>query len=160
MEFDLLRSVPLLRDLDDAEMAVFTELLRFRDVKPGERILAEGTPVDSLYMICRGVMHVRRLAQTSEMLLGRLGPGAFFGEINLFDPGAATASIDVLEAGQLAVIGYESLRDFMTTNPAAGYKIVSAMMTEMSRRLRQAGARLVNSAYWSTSESAGEVAEA
>ena len=38
----------------------------------------------------------------------------------------------------------------MTANPSAGYKIVSGMMTEMARRLRQTSARLVHSVYWAT----------
>jgi hypothetical protein len=42
----------------------------------------------------------------------------------------------------------------MEANPATGYKIVVAMMTEMSRRLRQTSARLVNAAYWSSAEAA------
>ena len=49
-------------------------------------------------------------------------------------------------------MNYETAREFMTANPLAGYKIVSAMMTEMSRRLRQTSARLVNMAYWSSAE--------
>jgi len=52
----------------------------------------------------------------------------------------------------LGVISYEQMRLFMHTNPAAGYKIVSSMMTEMSRRLRQTSARLVNTVYWSGNE--------
>jgi CRP-like cAMP-binding protein len=54
----------------------------------------------------------------------------------------------------VAVIHYDDFRAFMGSNPATGYKIVSAMMTEMSRRLRQTNARLVHSAYWSSSEAA------
>ena len=78
--------------------------------------------------------------------------GAFFGEINLFDPGVATASIYAMKRVSLAVVSYESLRAFLASNPAAGYKIVSAMMTELARRLRQTSSRLINSAYWSSAE--------
>ena len=92
------------------------------------------------------------MAGKREMLLGRLGPGGFFGEINLFDPGVATASIYAMKPTRLAVVDYEAFQNFMSANPATGYKIVSAMMTEMARRLRQTSARLVNTAYWSISE--------
>ena len=92
------------------------------------------------------------LPQKREMLLGRLGVGGFFGEINLFDPGVATASIYAMKPTQVAFVDYESLRDVHGANPAAGYKMVSGMMTEMARRLRQTSARLVNVAYWSTAE--------
>jgi hypothetical protein len=48
----------------------------------------------------------------------------------------------------------EDMRNFMSANPATGYKIVSAMMTEMARRFRLTSDRLVNMAYWKSSEAA------
>jgi CRP-like cAMP-binding protein len=155
MELDLLRMVGLLRDLDDAELIAFQNLLQLREAKAKERILEEGTPVGHLYIICDGIVHIRRLAQKREMLMGRLGPGAFFGEINLFDPGVATASIYAMTQTLLAVVDYDSLRAFMQANPTVGYKIVSAMMTETVRRLRATSAKLVHSVYWSSQGAGG-----
>ncbi len=152
MELDLLRSVSILRSLSDDELASFAALLSTREVPARTRILEEGTVVNALYIICDGVVHVRRLAQKREMLLGRLGVGAFFGEINLFDPGVATASIYAMKPTRLAFVNYESLRAFMEANPAVGYKLVSAMMRETAQRLRQTSARLVNAVYWSSAE--------
>jgi CRP-like cAMP-binding protein len=149
MELDSLRLVRFLRDLTEEELTAFAGLITMRDVPRGERIIEEGTPVHALYIVCSGIVHVRRLAQKREMLLGRLGPSSFFGEINLFDPGVATASIYAMkEAVTVAVLNYEDLRTFMQANPLAGYKIVSGMMAETSRRLRQTSARLVHSTYW------------
>lgn len=153
MDYESLRAVRVLRDLTDSELEAFSNLLTVTERKSGERILEEGTIVNHLYIVCEGTVHVRRLAQTREMLLGRLGVGAFFGEINLFDPGTATASIYAMQTPtRLAIVDYESLRNFMSENSAMGYKIVSAMMGEMSQRLRQTSARLVNTVYWSSSE--------
>jgi CRP-like cAMP-binding protein len=158
MDNEPLRAVSILRDLTDAELEAFANLLTTCETKSGTRILEEGTLVNHLYIVCDGVVHVRRLAQTREMLLGRLGVGSFFGEINLFDPGTATASIYAMKTPtRLASVSYEDLRNFMSANPATGYKIVSAMMTEMSRRLRQTSARLVNTVYWASSDAAGKL---
>jgi CRP-like cAMP-binding protein len=147
-----LRAVAFLRTLTDEELAAFSNLLTSRNFAPREQIIEEGTPVSALYLVCDGVVHIRRLAQKREMLLGRLGVGGFFGEINLFDPGVATASIYAMKPTQVAFVDYESLRTFMAANPATGYKMLSAMMTELSRRLRQTSARLVNASYWSNAE--------
>jgi CRP-like cAMP-binding protein len=152
MDHTLLRAVSFLRTLSDAELASFAGLLTPRQLAPRERIIEEGTPVHALYLIADGVVHIRRIAQKREMLLGRLGVGGFFGEINFFDPGVATASIYAMKPTQLAVVDYDSLRAFMEAHPAAGYKMVSGMMTEMARRLRSTSARLVNIAYWSSAE--------
>ncbi len=148
---DSLRLVSFLRDLTDEELTSFAGMLRVKEVAPGTRVIEEGTEVDTLYIVCSGVVHVRRLSSKHEMLLGRLGVGAFFGEINLFDPGVATASIYVMtNKATLAYIDYESLRAFLSENHEIGYKIVSSMMTETARRLRSVSSRLVNSVYWGT----------
>jgi CRP/FNR family transcriptional regulator, cyclic AMP receptor protein len=154
MDVDLLRTVSILRKLSDEELRAFCTLLTAREVKPRERIIEEGTPVHAFYIICSGVVHIRRLAQKREMLIARLGVGGFFGEINLFDPGVATASIYAMKPTKLAFVNYETLGAFMSENPATGYKIVSAMMTEMARRFRLTSDRLVNMAYWSSAEAA------
>jgi CRP-like cAMP-binding protein len=149
-ELSILRNVTILRGLDDEELAAFSKLLSIKNAQLRERVVEEGTVVTHFHIVCDGIVHIRRLAQKREMLLGRLGPGGFFGEINLFDPGLATASIYAMKPTQFAIVDYPSFRDFMTATPTAGYKIVSAMMTEMARRLRQTDARLVNSVYWSS----------
>lgn len=154
MDIDLLRNVSILRKLTEEELRAFCDLLLVREVKPKERIIEEGTPVKNFSIVMEGVVHIRRMANKREMLLGRLGPGGFFGEINLFDPGVATASLYAMKNTKLAYLDYESFHKFMESNPATGYKIVSSMMTEMARRLRQTSARLVNTAYWSSAEGA------
>ena len=107
-ELEILRNVTILRDLDDEELTGFGNLLTLREIAPKERILEEGTVVTHFHIVCDGIVHIRRLAQKREMLLGRLGPGGFFGEINLFDPGVATASIYAMKPTQLAISNTKS----------------------------------------------------
>lgn len=152
MDIELLRSISIMRDLNETELAAVAALFTRRDVKNKEKVLQEGHPVGHFYIVYDGVAHVRRLAQKREMLLGTINKGMFFGEINLFDPGVSTATIYAMKDLKLAVCDYETLRNFMAGNPATGYKIVTAMMSEMSRRLRSTSARLANSIYWTASE--------
>ncbi len=154
MDHELLRKISILRALTAEELDAFAALLTLRDVPTRTRILEEGTVVRAFHIVCDGVVHVRRMTNKRELLLSRMGAGAFFGEINLFDPGVATASIYAMKPTKLAAIEYETFRQFMESHPATGYKIVSAMMTETARRLRQTSARLVNSVYWSGGEPA------
>lgn len=152
MDIELLRTVSIMRDLTEPELAAVAALFTLRDVKNKEKVLQEGYPVSHFYIVCDGVAHVRRLAQKREMLLGTITKGKFFGEINLFDPGVSTASIYAMKDLKLALCDYETLRSFMAAHPATGYKIVTGMMGEMARRLRSTSARLANSIYWTASE--------
>jgi CRP/FNR family transcriptional regulator len=151
MQAELLRSVSFLKDLSEGELLTLSDLITGREVKSGEKIIVEGESVDSLFLITKGTAHVRRRAQIREVLLGRIGVGGFFGEINLFDPSVATATVVAVGATRLAVIPHEALRQFMEANPAAGYKITSSLLGEVSRRLRLTNQRLVNAVYWATS---------
>ncbi len=148
-EFDVLRNVSILSQLTDEELKSFHALLEIKNFQTKQKLIEEGTVVTHFHIVFDGIVHVRRLAQKKELLLGRLGAGGFFGEINLFDPGVATASIYAMKPTQLGSIDYETFRAYMAANPLTGYKIVSGMMTEMSRRLRQTSTRLVHSVYWS-----------
>ena len=152
MDIELLRTISILRELNDAELAGVAALFTLRDAKAKEKVVEEGKPVTHLYIVCEGVAHVRRLAQKREMLLGRINKGMIFGEINLFDPGVSTATVYAMKDVKLAVCDYDTLRAYMSANPAAGYKIVTGMMGEMARRLRTTSARLANSIYWTAGE--------
>ena len=152
MDIELLRTISIMRELNDGELAAVAALFTLRDAKAKEKIIEEGKPVTHFYIVCDGVAHVRRLAQKREMLLGRINKGMFFGEINLFDPGVSTATIYAMKDVKLAVCDYDTLRTFMAANPATGYKIVTGMMGEMARRLRSTSARLANSIYWTAGE--------
>jgi len=154
MQTELLRAIPFLRELTDEELQQFSDLLTTRECKSSERILEEGVAPDAFYIVCDGVVHVRRRANTREMLMGRIGAGGFFGEVNLFDPGVATASIISMQSSRLAVITYVDFRRFMEKNTRAGYVIASALMKEMAQRLRSTNARLVNSVFWAPNTSA------
>ena len=152
MDIELLRTISIMRELNDGELAAVAALFTLRDAKAKEKVIEEGKPVTHFYIVCDGVAHVRRLAQKREMLLGRINKGMFFGEINLFDQGVSTATIYAMKDVKLAVCDYDTLRTFMAANPATGYKIVTGMMAEMARRLRSTSARLANSIYWTAGE--------
>ena len=159
MYTELLRSIAFLRPLSDEDLSAFGALLKPRTCKSGERILEEGGSPTSFCIVCDGVVHVRRRANTREMLMGRIGAGGYFGEINLFDPGVATATILAMKTVQLAEVGYAEFRQFMDEHPRAGYLIASGLMRELARRLRATNQRLVNAVFWSPKEDTDTVAE-
>jgi len=150
MDRQFLRSVSFLKELADEELESFSRLFTLEEIPPGRQIVEEGKVISCFYIVCKGTVHVRRKAQKKEVLLGRIGSGGFFGEINLFDPGVATGSIHAMDKVSLACTDYDTLRTYMSENPATGYKIVSALMAEVSRRLRLTNQRFVNSVYWAS----------
>jgi CRP-like cAMP-binding protein len=152
MDVHALRAAGLFSNLAPDEFNAFLSILAPWDVGAGAQILAEGQIVTHLYFVSDGAVQVRRLAQGREMLLGRLGPGAFFGEVNLFDPGTATASIWAMKPTQMAVVDYATMHQFLSAYPGIGFKIVSVIVTELAKRLRKTNERLVNVVNWNNED--------
>jgi CRP-like cAMP-binding protein len=150
MSSDLLRPVSLFRGLSDEEIELLNSLFSLREVPAKEKIVAEGMPMHEFYVVCKGSVHARRMAQKREMLLGRIGAGGFFGEINLFNEGTATASVYAAEPVTLAVGQNAELRQFLADNTRIGYKVLSELLVELSSRMRQTNERFVNSLFWSS----------
>lgn len=150
MSPELLRPVSLFRGLSEDELQSLNNLFSLREVPAKQKIVAEGMPMHEFYVVCRGSVHARRMAQKREMLLGRIGTGGFFGEINLFDEGSATASVYAPESATLAVAQNAELRQFMAENTGIGYKVLSELLIELSHRMRQTNERFVSSLYWSS----------
>jgi CRP-like cAMP-binding protein len=149
MPTQYLCEVSILKDLTEGELDAIKNIWSMRSIEPRERIVAEGVVMHELYIVCTGVVHVRRLSKDHEVLLARIGPGGFFGEMNLFDESTATASVYAMGEVKLAVTSNATLRGFMASRPDIGYKITACLLTEVSRRLRQTNERLVNSMFWS-----------
>ncbi len=149
MDSTPLRTASFLQDLTDREFEDFQNLLATAEYRRGEKIIVEGSAAHAFYILLTGTLHVRRMAQKREMLLARLQPGSFFGEIHLFEPGNATATVYAMDPVTIAFVDYGQFRQFMEANPLIGYKITAALMAELSRRLRATNERFVHAMYWS-----------
>ena len=150
MPTEFLRDVSIFKDLTEGELDAMKSLWTLRTVAPRERIVEEGALMHEFYIVCTGVVHVRRLSQDHEVLLARIGPGGFFGEINLFNEATATASVYAMDEVRLAIISNDTFRKFMASRPEIGYKVTARLLNEVSLRLRQTNERLVHSMFWST----------
>jgi CRP/FNR family transcriptional regulator len=148
MPTQFLRDVSIFKDLSESELDALKNIWTIREVPDRERIVAEGGMMHEFYVVCSGVVHVRRFSNGHEMLLARIGPGGFFGEINLFDEATAAASVYAIEKVKLAVTANTTMRGLMTLRPEIGYKIAARLLNEVSRRLRQTNERLVHSVFW------------
>ena len=71
------------------------------------------------------------------MLLAQVGPGETLGEISLFDPGPAAATVTAVEFSQLWRIADEDLIHFMEENPGAGNVLLRTLASILAQRLRQ-----------------------
>jgi CRP/FNR family cyclic AMP-dependent transcriptional regulator len=109
---------------------------------PGNIIIEEGAMQTEVLVVISGKLEVRaRQDDGSELLLAQVGPGETLGEISLFDPGPAAATVTAVEFSQLWRIADEDLMHFMEENPGAGNVLLRTLASILAQRLRQMNPR-------------------
>jgi len=105
---------------------------------PGNVIIEEGAMQTEVFVVISGKLEVHaRQEDGSVALLAQVGPGETLGEISLFSPGPAAASVTAIEFSQLWRIADESLMEFMQENPGAGNLLLRTLASILAQRLRQ-----------------------
>ena len=85
----LLRTVPIFSSCTAKELSTIAAAVKEVDFPAGKVICEEGQTGVGLHVIVQGETKVQIGGRTR----GRLGPGAFFGEIALLDGGPRTATV-------------------------------------------------------------------
>jgi monovalent cation:H+ antiporter, CPA1 family len=89
---ELLKNVPFFERLPAAEFKIVAERLRLRTAPTGDRIVTEGRPGATLYLIARGVIRVTRRIDGEVQDVATLMAGDFFGEMALLHGGPRRAT--------------------------------------------------------------------
>jgi CRP/FNR family transcriptional regulator, cyclic AMP receptor protein len=148
MTHDALDSIPLFATLSPQDRAALAALLVPRDFPAGGTILRMGGPGGEMFVVHSGRVSIAAGDPTgSELGLGILRPGAFFGEISLLDGGPRTATARAIEPVRLLVLAREDFFSFLERHPKAArhiVEVVTARQREMVQRVL--GIRNVNEA--------------
>jgi CRP-like cAMP-binding protein len=89
----LMATAPFFANLKPEERAAIAERFRPRRFGRGARIVEEASAGGGLYLILVGEVEVVRGAAESEVRLGALGEGSYFGEMSLLRGGTASATV-------------------------------------------------------------------
>src|SRR5476649_1424596 len=109
---------------------------------PGNVIIEEGAMQTEVFVVISGKLEVRAKQEDgTEILLAQIGPGETLGEISLFDPGPAAATVTAAEFSQLWRIADADLMHFMEENPGAGNVLLRTLASILAQRLRQMNPR-------------------
>jgi CRP-like cAMP-binding protein len=130
--------------LADEDRALLTNYGEFLPAHPEQLIIAEGHPQDALYFVVSGVLHVHTEVEKRTILIARIEAGETIGEVNAFDPGTASASVTAKEFSQIWKASRSDIDAFVTAYPEAGSRLLSGIISCMSRRIRHMNERLAD----------------
>ena len=114
----------------------------FHLAKTGEVLIEQGKPHGKLFFIVSGLFHARRSDAETDILLGRVTPGEWVGEVDLFDPSNAVCSVVAVEPSQYWEILRADLEEFINNYPNAGTIMLIGIASTLGRRIRSLTAKL------------------
>lgn len=128
--------IPLFDDVPAGKLADLVTRLIHRRFEAGERILSQGDPGHSFFVVVAGTVRVvRRTPAGEELELGRLGEGAFFGEMALLSGAPRLADVIAAEPCELLEVADTVLRELAAADPA----VLLSLKTFYRQRLLQLG---------------------
>jgi small-conductance mechanosensitive channel/CRP-like cAMP-binding protein len=115
---DMLRRVPLLAPLDDAELERLAGCARRITFGAGEVIVREREPGDSFYVIVQGRADVVLGTDGAARVVGGLMPHDVFGEMSLLTGEPRTATVRAATDMVVLVVGHDAFKDIISADPA------------------------------------------
>jgi CRP-like cAMP-binding protein len=136
---DLFSKVALFEGLTPADRIALSRAATLRSYRRGERIVTQGQPGDSFFVIVKGRVAVSILSpEGREIVLSTLAAGDHFGEMALLDDAPRSATVSAAERSELAILTREAFFDLLKGN----FVLIRALLATYSRRLRHANATI------------------
>jgi voltage-gated potassium channel len=123
--WDLVTSVPFLRNLNAPAIIELTRMLRRLDLPERSVVVRRGRPGDCMYFIASGEVEVRLDPQPI-----RLAAGSFFGEFALLDGRPRTATVVTTMPTTLLILEVSDFRAFTAHHP----ELAQSVESEAARR--------------------------
>jgi CRP-like cAMP-binding protein/small-conductance mechanosensitive channel len=137
-----LDAVEILSVLTPEERQELAETIAEVSFAPGETILKEGDPGDSLFMVKRGRVRVLLArANGSSEQIAVLGPGQIFGEMSLLTGEPRSATVVAVEQTDCLVMGKADLLHLLERRPALAGEM-AAIVAARQQGLAEARQRI------------------
>src|SRR3954454_497520 len=126
---ELLKQVPLFRDLTEKQLRSLSSEFTERRFNDGQELTAEGSGGAGFFVIESGGVKVTVEGDDRRTL----GPGDYFGEIALIDGGTRTATVTATSDGVAHGLTRGQFKPLVETNGAIAWPLLEAM----ARRTRE-----------------------
>lgn len=141
-ERGLLRGVSIFADLEASALSSLVSIAEVREFPPDSVVLSQEEAGDALFVLARGRVKVVLYGDSGrEVILSVFKkPGDFFGEMSLLDDQPRSATVIAAERSRLLVLSRAAFQSHIAAHPRTALRV----LTELSRRLRQADAVIGN----------------
>lgn len=128
--------IPLLSSLAADDLVELLGHLERVTFLPDEPIVEQGEPGDAMFVVADGSVAVSRSSGAGdEVLLARLGPGAFFGEMSLVSSAPRAAAVRAVDRATLLRAGREEMERLAEKVPRVGDVLIAFCHARMLENL-------------------------
>src|SRR5271163_2599544 len=110
---ELLPPVGILAGLSDRSLQNLAAYGHYEKFPVGTNIICEGNAQDRFYIVVRGKLMITALACGKQVPLSMAEEGECIGEVSLLEPGAASATVRVVEDATLWSMNIDDLRSYL-----------------------------------------------
>ena len=135
---------PLLSNFTPEDLAQLSSFGESRSYTKGDVIIREGEPNGHLYLVLKGKMEVMKAGDSGPQRIAEIGTSGSLGEMSIFDPGPASATVQA--AGEVEVwrISAANLDRLHESRPKVAFRLVSRISACLARRLRDLNQKLLD----------------
>ena len=140
-----LPAIGFLSEVPAEHRAFLTSFGKFLRPSNGDVLIEQGTHQDTLNLILEGTLHVVSTTDDRPVLLATLGSGESFGEINLFDPSSASATVISRSESLVWSLTRDELDALTDADPVAALFATKGILRQLSKRIRVMNEKLAAS---------------
>ncbi|MBW1683333.1 MAG: cyclic nucleotide-binding domain-containing protein [Deltaproteobacteria bacterium] len=129
-----LKEIEIFEGLSVSELAAVASVAEEMDSAPGEEVIREGEPGETMYLIVSGEVSVLKEREEGQRIeLDRIGAGDYFGEMALFEDEVRSATIRTEKPARLLVLHKQEFREIVREYPEIALQICRVL----GRRIRR-----------------------
>ncbi len=130
----LIRDVPLLARLPEADLRALSSQGRVRSYPAGSALFREGDPGDSLHIVVEGAVRILVVSPAGgEMTIAMLGPGDFVGHLALLDGRPRSAGAVASLATKTLIVTRDAFAEWLSSRPKAALALLESMSLTLRR---------------------------
>jgi CRP-like cAMP-binding protein len=140
-----LKTVPLLGDLDEAELQQISTFFTIIMLRAGQTLYAEGTAANSACFVVEGELDAfAKLPGGGEAMVGTILSGAIIGEMALLDGGRRTASVRARSDAKALEVSAAFFQASLGQMDLPAHKILRRVIRVLADRLSDVRSKIVN----------------
>lgn len=135
----------IVAEMEPEDRALLGDYGEFLPAQAGQILINAGDDQDHLYFVISGLLHVSITVDGRQKLVARVEAGETLGEVSVFDPGKASATVKAQDFSQVWKATRNDLDLFVKAYPTAGISLYAGIVTVMCRRIRNMNEKLADS---------------